>query len=95
MLQVQRQSKEDSQVMAHTLTATEMGWVANEHEETWLCWTGKPTTSFLQRKPNKPCHIDYLFASADPLPACSLRVGTPADCLPLSERVPIVVTLNG
>ena len=70
--------------MAHTLTATEMGWVANEHEETWLCW-----------KPNKPCHIDYLFASADPLPACSLRVGTPADCLPLSERVPIVVTLNG
>jgi len=39
VLQVQRQLKEDSRDMAHTLTATEMGWVANEHEETWQCWT--------------------------------------------------------
>ncbi len=51
-------------------------------------------TFFLQRNLQKPYHIDYVFASADLLPTCSLHLGTPEDWLPLSDHVPLVVTLQ-
>ena len=51
-------------------------------------------TFFLQRNLHKPYHIDYVFASADLLPACSLHVGSPTDWLHLSDHVPLMVNLE-
>ncbi len=51
-------------------------------------------TFFLHRNTQKPYHIDYVFASSDILPDCTLHVGRASDWLSLSDHVPLVAAID-
>lgn len=56
---------------------------------------GKETkpTLFLQRKQEKPYHIDYAFLSEDLVETASIDVGKYRDWISLSDHVPLLVRL--
>lgn len=57
---------------------------------------GKETrpTLFLQRNPQKPYHIDYVFTSNDLIGKCGLLVGTYEDWISVSDHVPLIMNIN-
>ena len=52
-------------------------------------------TFYLYRNPEKPYHLDYVFAHRERLPDgwAGLRVGDPAEWLSLSDHMPVIVDL--
>jgi exonuclease III len=57
---------------------------------------GKETqpTFFMNRKTDKPYHIDYAFASADIVQASVISIGRAEDWLEFSDHMPIIVDLS-
>ncbi len=58
---------------------------------------GKETlpTFFMQRKREKPYHIDYAFVSSDLLDGSSIEVGRPDQWLEFSDHMSLVIQLGG
>jgi exodeoxyribonuclease-3 len=55
----------------------------------------KHPTFFLQRKVNKPYHIDYCFASADLLSKVrNVEVGTYEDWIGISDHTPLMIDID-
>jgi exonuclease III len=56
--------------------------------------TEETPTLYLQRKREKPYHVDYAFASADILPGCDIQIGCADEWLYFSDHMPLTVTIN-
>lgn len=56
---------------------------------------GKETrpTFFMNRRPQKPYHIDYAFVSSALLKDASIEVGQESDWLPQSNHMPLIIDL--
>ncbi len=52
-------------------------------------------TFYLQKKIEKPYHIDYVFASTTFHNSAIVHVGNAADWIALSDHMPVLVTLGG
>ena len=51
-------------------------------------------TFFMQRKLEKPYHIDYIFLSQALLQAATLKVGQPQQWLQHSDHMPLIATFG-
>ena len=54
----------------------------------------KEPTFYLHRKKDKPYHIDYAFLSNDILRHSKLSIGKKEDWIPVSDHMPVLVTVN-
>ncbi|MCP5358223.1 MAG: endonuclease/exonuclease/phosphatase family protein [Pseudomonadales bacterium] len=50
-------------------------------------------TFYMQRKMEKPYHIDYAFVSEDLLPSAEIQIGKPEDWLHISDHMPLTVEI--
>ena len=57
---------------------------------------GKETqpTFFMNRKLEKPYHIDYAFASADIIQSSGISIGRPEDWLEFSDHMPVILDVT-
>lgn len=73
----------------------DMGFVSLYHQKTGEAQGQESqATFFMQRKLEKPYHIDYAFVSNDLSASTTLALGAAETWLKVSDHVPLILTLN-